>query len=338
MRSGIGLAVKVTFLLLFISSSPAKTTETIISTGKITPYASLVETRRVALNVALKDALLKAIKLVYPYPHQITNQIYPLDFIEKYRILDEGEAEDGYYVQVEIYPDWDRLATELDRKGILCRGEGEKVLLFFKQPEDIDLKAQFLSFWNKFFLLFGLKPVYDDSLKAEDLNDYAFDHGISYIFRLAEEINTTSTVCIFQFDVSLEDTTYNQPVYQAHLEPQINSTDIEKILNFSLSQLQQIAYNVAFSFSSWLEKKKKKVISFQVVLKNIDSYKKIFDTWDKLKQIEGISDFYLREINSKQAVYIGKFRGLMPELVNQIIGLGFATIKLRDHTIEINKP
>ncbi len=341
MRSDVGLVVKVLFLLLFILSSLARATETIIGTGEITPRASLVEARKMALNVALKDALLKTIKLVYPYPHQIVDQIYPLDFVEKYRILDEGEAENTYYVQVEICPDWDRLATELNQRGILCRGEGEKVLLFFKQPEDIDLKAQFLSFWNKFFLLFGLRPVYNDSLKADDLSDYAFDHGISYIFRLAEGINTTSTdtasLCTFQFDVSLNDTIYNQTIYQVHLEPHIYTTDIEEIISFSLNQLQQMAYNIVSSLSSWLEKKKEKVISFRVVLKNITSYKEVFDTWDKLKQIRGISDFYLRKITPKQAVYVGRFRGLMPDLVNQIAGLGFA-IKLRDHIIEINRP
>ncbi len=336
-----GLKAKFILMLLLILSFPVsiRASETVMGIGKTCFKDDLVKAEDMAKNLALEDAMLRLINLVTPYPQDIVSQLNPFDFINEYRIVDENESSNVCQIQVEIKPYWARLALFLQKRGILHIGDKDKILIFLDLPDDIDIKAQTLSFLKKFFLLFNLTPVYDEALKAEKIEDFLLDQGIPLLFYLSVKINTeanNSEGCLLQFDAELMDSISQETIYQTHLKPYLKRAEIEDILQFSLAKIQQIGYHIVPSLSSWLNKRTNKFCSFHVVLRQPSGYKDIFDVWQRLLKIEGISNLYPEELSNKKITYEGEFLGSISELINQLVELGFS-VKLRGHVIELSR-
>ncbi|MCD6319152.1 MAG: hypothetical protein J7M03_00565 [Candidatus Desulfofervidaceae bacterium] len=329
-------------LFLLLLPIQVRAEETIITTGRAPATDNLVDARQQAVDQALNLALVKAVQTIYPYPDEITKEISPYgpDYIQNYRILHEERVDNNYCVQLEAQIDWERLSRKLDRRGIICPGNGEKILLVFNLPEGIDFKAQLLSFWKRFFHLFRLTPVYKESLNVRNASDYAFKQGIPFILSLniaavsGIEENSFWSVT---FKTELTDVTYQDIVFQDVLEKKIPAADIETFIQMALAQTQILAYNIAPRLSNWLEKEKKRVYHFALIFTGISRYQQIFDIWQMLEKINGISQVCLKQASDKEIIYTGNYQGLIPDLVNQLGSLGFAVDKVKGNTIFLHK-
>jgi len=329
------------FLFLWVLPIQIRAEETIITTGKAPATNNLVDARQNAIDHALNLALLKAVQTIYPYPDEIIKEISPYgpNYIQNYRILHEERDDGNYCVQLEVQLDWASLARELDKRGIICPGDGEKILLLFKLPEGIDFKIQLLSFWERFFHLFKLTPVYKEGLRKRKAIDYAFKQGIPLILNLSIDATSESEASLWEvaFKMDLKDITYQDVVFQDSLEKKIFATDIETFIQMALAQTQVLAYNLAPRLSTWLDKKKERVYYFELVFKGISQYQSIFDIWQVLEKINGVSQVYLKQVLNKEIVYAGNYQGLIPDLVNQLGSLGFAVDKVRGNIIFLHK-
>ncbi|HDD35591.1 MAG TPA: hypothetical protein ENF30_02195 [Candidatus Desulfofervidus auxilii] len=321
------------FLILFIKPTWIGA-QTIIATGIAPLKDNMVKAQQTAIKTALINATKKAIKTVSPFTNLLPQEEM-LEFIKSYRLLQEKEMEESYFVEVEAEIDWNTLSKCLDELRIIQSNDGEKILLFFTLPQGIDFKTPLLSFWQRFFLIFNLTPVYEETLYKEQLLNYAFKRGIPFLlnFSLINQ-STNKNKWHFVFVVELINTIYHQTIYQTKIEKISSADDIETLIHDVLKFTQDIAYNLAGNLSFWLTNHREKITYFEIIFKNIQNYKTVFTIWERMKK-NGIS-IYIKEISSKRIIYSGKYRGGMPELVNELSGLGFVVEGVKGNTVYLS--
>ncbi len=329
------------FLVLIFLPLTTQAEESVIVTGTAPLMDNVINSRQEAIDTALDQAVMNTVKTVYPYAEQIRETISPSDFIQNYSIVQE-EARDGIYrIQIEARIDWRRLARKLSNLGIINSANGEKILLFFTLPEDIDFKTQILSFWQQFFLVFGFSPVYEEVLTREKISDYAFQKGIPFIFNLSVNTHFSESGEPSTWDLDstpeLIYTTYNETIFREHFKHKVFAPDIEKLTQTILYQTQNMAYEIVPKLSGWLGKYKRKGTMFKLVFTGISKYKDIFNIWYTLKKMNGIVEISIREITSKKVIYTGSYKGIMPDLVNQLSTLGFVIDQVRGSSICLRK-
>jgi len=332
--------VFVFLVLIFLPITP-QAEESVIVTGIAPLMDNVMNSRQEAIDTALAQAVMNTVKIVYPYAEQIRETISPPDFIQNYSIVQEEARDDIYRIQIEAKIDWRRLARKLANLGIINSANGEKILLFFTLPEDIDFKTQVLSFWKQFFLVFGFNPMYEEMLTKEKILDYAFQKGIPFIFNLSIKTCFSETgqqnTWKLEFTQELIYTTYNETISREHFKHKVFAIDIEKLTQIILYQTQNMAYEITPKLSVWLGKYKRKSTNFELVFIGILKYKDIFDIWDTLKDINGITGICIKEVTAKKVVYIGSYKGIMPDLVNQLSSLGFVIEQVRGSSICLRK-
>jgi len=332
--------VFVFLVLIFLPITP-QAEESVIVTGIAPLMDNVMNSRQEAIDTALAQAVMNTVKIVYPYAEQIRETISPPDFIQNYSIVQEEARDDIYRIQIEAKIDWRRLARKLANLGIINSANGEKILLFFTLPEDIDFKTQVLSFWKQFFLVFGFNPMYEEMLTKEKILDYAFQKGIPFIFNLSIKTCFSETgqqnTWKLEFTQELIYTTYNETISREHFKHKVFAIDIEKLTQIILYQTQNMAYEITPKLSVWLGKYKRKSTNFELVFIGILKYKDIFDIWDTLKDINGITGICIKEVTAKKVVYIGSYKGIMPDLVNQLSSLGFVIEQVRGNSICLRK-
>jgi len=332
--------VFVFLVLIFLPVTP-QAEESVIVTGIAPLMDNVMNSRQEAIDTALAQAVMNTVKIVYPYAEQIRETISPPDFIQNYSIVQEEARDDIYRIQIEAKIDWRRLARKLANLGIINSANGEKILLFFTLPEDIDFKTQVLSFWKQFFLVFGFNPMYEEMLTKEKILDYAFQKGIPFIFNLSIKTCFSETgqqnTWKLEFTQELIYTTYNETISREHFKHKVFAIDIEKLTQIILYQTQNMAYEITPKLSVWLGKYKRKSTNFELVFIGILKYKDIFDIWDTLKDINGITGICIKEVTAKKVVYIGSYKGIMPDLVNQLSSLGFVIEQVRGSSVCLRK-
>jgi len=332
--------VFVFLVLIFLPITP-QAEESVIVTGIAPLMDNVMNSRQEAIDTALAQAVMNTVKIVYPYAEQIRETISPPDFIQNYSIVQEEARDDIYRIQIEAKIDWRRLACKLANLGIINSANGEKILLFLTLPEDIDFKTQVLSFWKQFFLVFGFNPMYKEMLTKEKILDYAFQKGIPFIFNLSIKTCFSETgqqnTWKLEFTQELIYTTYNETISREHFKHKVFAIDIEKLTQIILYQTQNMAYEITPKLSVWLGKYKRKSTNFELVFIGILKYKDIFDIWDTLKDINGITGICIKEVTAKKVVYIGSYKGIMPDLVNQLSSLGFVIEQVRGNSICLRK-
>ena len=315
--------------------------ESVIVTGIAPLMDNVINSRQEAIDTALDQAIMNTVKTVYPYAEQIRETISPPDFIQNYSIVQEEARDDIYYIQIEAKIDWTGLARKLSNLGIINSANGEKILFFLTLPEDIDFKTQVLSFWQQFFLVFGFNPVYEEVLTREKISDYAFQKGIPFIFNLSVNTHFSGSgepsTWDLDFTPELIYTTYNETIFREHFQEKVFAPDIEKLTQIILYQTQNMAYEIALKLSVWLGKYKRKGTNFELVFIGISKYKDIFDIWDTLKDINGITGICIKKVTAKKVVYTGIYKGILPDLINQLSSLGFAIDRVKGNSICLRK-
>ena len=332
--------VFILLVLIFLPLTP-QAEESVIATGIAPLMDNVMNSRQEAIDTALAQAVMNTVKIVYPYAEQIRETISPPDFIQNYSIVQEEARDDIYRIQIEAKIDWRRLARKLANLGIINSANGEKILLFFTLPEDIDFKTQVLSFWKQFFLVFGFNPMYEEMLTKEKILDYAFQKGIPFIFNLSIKTCFSETgqqnTWKLEFTQELIYTTYNETISREHFKHKVFAIDIEKLTQIILYQTQNMAYEITPKLSVWLGKYKRKGTNFELVFIGISKYKDIFDIYDTLKDIKGITGICIKEVTEKKVVYTGIYKGLLPDLVNQLSSLGFVIEQVRGRSVCLRK-
>jgi hypothetical protein len=331
------------FFVLILLVGTAKGEETIITTGVVPLDKNLVEARQEALDAALAQVAIKVLKTLFPSPEEIVKKNFShlSSLIQSYSIIKQSHNRQSYFVQIEAEINWEGVAQKLSNLGLIKEAKGEKILLFFTLPKDIEFKTQILSFWRQFFLCFGFNPFYKEDLEGEKI-DYALKKGVPFILNFSVETISSSIGKVSLWDLIFTTeilyTTCNEVVFKGRFEERIIAKDIEGLIQTILDVNQNIAYEITPKLSAWFStQKQKEFIDFNLIFNGISGYKEIFEVWENIENIKGIREILLKGVTANKVVYRGSYKGLMPNLVNQLKGLGFTIYRVKKNTIYLDR-
>lgn len=320
------------------SSETYSTGQVIVTEGKVPIVKGNIRSAyEQALNKAMEDAITKALCLVLPKPNKLIENTQ--DFIISYSILQQNYT-DYCYLQIEVKIDWERLARALNTKGILSTGGGEKVLLFLKLPlADIDFQPQILPIWERFFLVFGLRPV-SVQIREDELLDYAFKSGIPLVFAFSLKINPVPKGWQLMAKGRLIETTHQKVIAMAIEKSSVMAQEtgtIEALVKSGQDLASGLALKLATHLHLWLKKQKQNIHKVSLRVSDIHAYSEVFTFLKTFREIRGMKYICLREISAKEVAYEGYYSNPIPYLLNELTAYGFSIDRVKGGRIFLHK-
>lgn len=277
-----------------------------------------------ALNNAMEDAITKALCLVLPNPDKLIKN--PQDFVISYGILQQDYT-DYYHLQIEVKIDWERLARALDTKGILSTGNGERVLLSLNLPlADVDFRPQILPIWERFFLVFGLRPI-RAQIGEDKLLDYAYKSGIPLIFSFSLKVGSVPKGWQLMAKGRLIETIHQKIVATAMGKSSVMAQEtgtIGALVQSGQDLASSLALRLASQLHLWLKKQKQNIHKVSLRVSGIHNYPEVFTLLQTFREIGGIRYVCLREISANEVVYEGYYSNPIPYLLNELTARGFS--------------
>lgn len=290
-----------------------------------------------ALSMAMEDAITKALGLVLPKPNKLIENAQ--DFIISYSILQQNYT-DYCHLQIEAKIDWERLAKALNTKGILSTGDGEKVLLFLKLPlADIDFRPQILPIWERFFLVFGLRPV-SVQIGEEELLNYAFKSGIPLLFTFSLKINPIPEGWQLMAEGKLIEITHQKIIAMAIEKGSVMAQErgtIEALVKSGQNLASSLTLKLATHLHLWLKKQKQNIHKVSLRVSDIHAYSEVFTLLKTFREIRGMEYICVREISVKEVAYEGYYSNPISYLLNELTAYGFSIDRVKGGRIFLHK-
>jgi len=331
--------IKVNLILLIFLAGLGLCQEAIVAEGQAPIIMGHVRDAYCqALNKAMEDAVNQALLLVLPKPNKsiIENA---KDFIKSYNILQQN-CTNFYKVQIEARIDWEKLAKDLSKRDILFTGDGEGIILLFKAPSsDIDIKPQIFPILERFFLIFGLRPV-TSKVEEEKILDYAYNSGIPLVFVFSLKIASVMGGWRITGKGKLMETLHKRVIAEIIEKRSVINHERGGIDALTISA-QELTHHLVMRLSShlqsWLKKQKKKIHKVILRVLDVHTYSDVFSLLKEFSEIAGMRHICLCEVSPGEVAYEGYYSNPISYLLNELATHGFLIDGIKRKQIFIHR-